>query len=234
MVILLAVWMLISSIHGAPPITLPGEKSDLDEGKNPVLSEEALKVVEIRPDTVQAAIQTLKRPEAYTQSIQIQQFWEGGSGSFTVQTAVRDGWSRMDRELSGQAVRHSLTDGTTTYVWYHHDKQVYQGKTGEISADNERAIPSYEEILALPAEQIGKAEFTTIGPRAECIYVETKEDAQKYVDRYWVSVENGLLVAAETLMEGETVYRMSGLSVKEELPALESFALPSGQTVLSE
>ena len=231
MLILLAVWMLVSSIHGASPITLPGEKSDSEKAETPILSEETLKVAEIRPDTVQTAIQTLKRPKAYTQTIQIQQFWEGGSGSFTVQTAVRDGWSRMDRDLSGQSVRHSLTDGTTTYIWYNRDKKVYQGKAGEISSDDEQSIPTYEEILSLPVQQIGNAEFTTIGPGVECIYVETKADPQHYVNRYWVSVENGLLVAAETLVDAETIYRMSGLGVKLDLPGAESFTLPSGERV---
>ena len=45
-----------------------------------------------------------------------------------------------------------------------------------------------------------------------CIYVETAEDEWGYAQRYWVSVDTGLLVVAERLQKGETVYRMAALS----------------------
>ena len=66
-----------------------------------------------------------------------------------------------------------------------------------------------------------------------CIYVETAADAYGYVLRYWVSVDTGLLVAAEKQLDGETVYRMWETSSELD-PIIETeFTLPDGTDLLA-
>lgn len=77
----------------------------------------------------------------------------------------------------------------------------------------EQAIPTYEEILALPPETITQADYRTVSD-VRCIYVETAEDEWGYTQRYWVSVDTGLLVVAERLYDGEPVYLHGGVDCR--------------------
>ena len=55
----------------------------------------------------------------------VEQLWKGGSGAYETAAAVSGGWTRTDRTLPGGRVRHALTDGETTYIWYDSEKEVY-------------------------------------------------------------------------------------------------------------
>ena len=62
----------------------------------------------------------------------------------------------------------------------------------------------------------------------DCIYAETKEDENGYAERYWVSVDTGLLTAAQRLQNGEEVYRMERVAVSMGEPEAALFTLPDG------
>ena len=64
--------------------------------------------------------------------------------------------------------------------------------------------------------------------QVDCIYAETKEDENGYAERYWVSVDTGLLTAAQRLQNGEEVYRMEGVAVSMGEPEAALFTLPDG------
>lgn len=218
--------MLTGTLRRTSHITLPSR--DLSPGQAAAPGE-APTVVAVTPETVQTAIATLSRPQEYRRTVTVEQLWQGGSGSYETAVAVSGGWTRTDRTLNSGRVRHALTDGETTYIWYDSEETVFTAPAGTISADNEQTIPTYEDILDLPAEAIAAADYRTISG-VSCIYVETAEDADGYVLRYWVSVDTGLLTVSERLLEGEPVYRMAALEL--ELPTAEDFTLPDG-TVLS-
>ena len=76
-----------------------------------------------------------------------------------------------------------------------------------------RPSPTYESILDLPVEDIAAADYRSVSD-VNCIYVETVQDPEGYTQRYWVSVETGLLVASERLLEEETIYRMAFFLLK--------------------
>ena len=146
-------------------------------------------------------------------------------------TSVSGGWTRVDRTLADGQVRHAVTDGVTSYIWYNDETDIYSGAAGGISADVEQTLPTYEDVLALPPEQITQADYRTVSD-VRCIYVETAQDEWGYAQRYWVSVDTGLLVVAERLQDGETVYRMAALELDQAAPTAEAFTLPDG-TVLA-
>lgn len=231
-VILLTVFLLIgyTSIHrGQPQIVLPEESSASDlstpgeeDGEN-----RAVARVEVSPETVQAVIATLKRPEAYLRTITVTTYWSGGSGSASVDVSVSGDTIRMDTTLPGGQIRHTLRAGTETYLWYNSERSVSRLPTGDFSADGEQWIPTYEDILALDQKRIAKADYETYQD-LNCIRVETATDEAGYVDRYWISVESGLLVAAERLQYEHTVYQMESLSVTVGEPPDSVFTLPDG------
>ena len=80
-------------------------------------------------------------------------------------------------------------------------------------------------------EDISTADYRSVSG-INCIYVETAEDLAGYAQRYWVSVETGLLVASERLLDGETIYRMASLTVDLSVPAADRFSLPDGTVLL--
>ena len=145
---------------------------------------------------------------------------------------VNGAWTRIDRSMPDGRIRHTITGDENVYIWYNHEDEVYSTAAGNISADNEQTIPTYEDILELPVEMIVAADYRMISD-IDCIYVETAEDTAGYVLRYWVSVDTGLLTVAEKLLEEEPVYRMASLSVEQGITMEMDFTLPDG-TVLIE
>lgn len=232
LVVMVLVLMFSNSLRRSSRITLPAENST-SEQTDPDASagEDALTVIAVTPETVQTAIATLARPEQYSRAIRVEQVWSGGSGSFETTVTVSGRWTRTDRTLSDGQVRHTITDGETTYIWYNSESTVYSGPAGEITPDDEQAIPTYETILELPVEDIAAADYRSVSD-VNCIYVETAEDPDGYTQRYWVGVETGLLVASERLLEGETIYRMASLTVDLSVPSADRFILPDGTVLL--
>ena len=192
---------------------------------------DALTVVAVTPDTVQAAIASLERPQAYRRTVTIEQIWNGGSSSSEIEVTVRGGWTRTDRTMPGGQTRHTVTDGETTHIWYNSGEKIFTAAAGEISADMEQGIPTYEDVLALPKDAIVTADYRVISD-VNCIYVETAPDEGGYALRYWVDVNTGLLVASEKLAEGSAVYRMASLEADRSTPADAVFVLPDGTALL--
>lgn len=223
--------MLMSNLRRSSRVELPDTENDAQGSENVPTEGSALTVVEVRPETVQAAIETLHRPEAYSRTVTVEYLWTGGSGTIELSTAVSAPWTRVDRTLPDGQVRHSITDGETTYIWYNGESEVYTGPAGAISADAEETIPTYEDVLALPQDHIVQADYRVVSD-VRCIYAETAEDAWGYAQRYWVSVDTGLLVVAERLQKGETVYRMAALEADQTAPPAETFTLPDGTDLL--
>ena len=135
----------------------------------------------------------------------------------------------MDLELPQEHTRHSLTNGETTWLWYDEETEVLRLPAGGVTADNEQNIPTYEDVLALPPETVTAADYREFGG-TPCLYAETAA-GDGYLRRWWISVETGLLTAAEVLYEEETVYWMETLG--ERVPVENAFVLPDGTELLS-
>lgn len=232
LVVIVLFLMLTNSLRRSSRITLPEEGDAAEEQAEDTASGgDALTVIAVTPETVQTAIETLRRPEQYSRTIRVEQVWSGGSGSFETTVTVSGRWTRTDRTLADGQVRHTITDGETTYIWYDSGHTVYSGPAGDITPDDEQAIPTYETILDLPVEAISVADYRSVSD-VNCIYVETVQDPEGYAQRYWVSVETGLLVASERLLEGETIYRMASLTADLSTPSADRFILPDGTVLL--
>ena len=232
LVVLVVALMFANTLQRPASIQLPEESTAPGETAGDASAEdERLTVVSVTPETVQAAIATLSRPEVYRRQLSVQQFWSGGDGTVETTVTVKAPWTRAGRTLADGRVRHTLTDGETTYIWYDRETAVYTAPAGDITADVEQSIPTDEDILDLPAARIAAADYQVISG-VNCIYVETTADDAGYVLRYWVSLDSGLLVAAEKLLEEETVYRMWQTS-EEFSPVIDrEFTLPDGTDVL--
>lgn len=230
--VLIVALMLTQTLKRTTYITLPppaDSAGDIQSGAE--TNRSALSVVEITPETVQSAIKTLIRPELYRRSVKLEQFWEGGSGEWSVTACVMDGWQRTDRLLPDHRMRHTVTNGETTHIWYNSETSIFTVPAGDITADHDQNIPTYEEILDLSVGEIVAADYRAL-EGVECIYVETAESAGGYSLRYWVGVDSGLLVSSEKLYHGETVYRMTALTLDAAAPTKAEFTLPDGTALI--
>ena len=228
--ILLTVALLgANSLRRSSHIVLPVPDGSASAGsQEPDRSQEVARI-EVRPDTVQAAIATLSRPESYGRGLTAEYFWSGGSAATEETVKVSGDFCRVDLTGLDGRVRHSITDGRRCWIWYDSERSVYETAAGDIDADAEQRIPTYEDILELPVSGIAQADYRSFSD-TPCLYVETGEDGG-YVQRYWVSVESGLLVGAEKLQNGETVYRAAERPGESPSVTTADFTLPDG-TVL--
>jgi hypothetical protein len=225
--LLVFLFVLYASFHpNRPQITLPEEGGtsdsltvDGDESDGSGVAK-----VEVTTETVQNVIATLSRPEAYTRIVTVTTYWSGGSGTTTVKAAVSGSRSRLDATLPSGQVRHTIRTEEETYVWYGSDRTVYTAQNGDISADDEQLIPTYEDLLQIPAEQIVEAGYET-HLEQDCIYAATAANEQGYSERYWVAVDSGLLIAAEREQNGEVVYRMESSDLSLGAPDDSAFVV---------
>jgi hypothetical protein len=91
-------------------------------------------------------------------------------------------------------------------------------------------IPTYERILFYQPGDIAAADYRMLDS-VECIYVETAPDDGGFVERCWVSVQSGLLCAAERTQDGALIYRMSAMEYETGTADAEAFVLPDGTQV---
>lgn len=229
LIALVILFLVRLTMRSTPEILLP-TFDDSSSGSDAVSDDrqESIRRVEVTPDSVQLVIEGLTRPENYSRVLTVTRYWSGGSGESRVSTAAADGWTRLDLSEGG-VTRHVITGPEHTYVWYGEETTYFVGASA-LTADEEESIPTYENILALPVRMISAADYRT-RDGVNCIYVETRPDDESYTERFWISVDNGLLIAAERL-QGETmVYAMTGMEVTTDGVESSAFTLPDG-TVL--
>lgn len=187
--------------------------------------------VEVTPRTVQRVIATLSRSQSYHRELSIE-LWAGdGEPSVTTAQVWVDGdWTRTSVTYPGGRVQHDLVGDGTRWLWYEGEHTALSFPADGAQADLAQHIPTYEDVLALPVADItdtGYEKYDT----AVCIYVEVAQKELNSRERYWISVTDGLLVAAERVKDGAAVYRMTALSTESPAPADSSFALPDGQVL---
>lgn len=185
-------------------------------------------LVEVSPETVQNVIATLTRYRSYSRMIQVEYLNSGTvTGTISASTAVDSGWTRVDL-TTASGVEHTIIGEDICYRWYDNGMDYAVLAAGEGSEDLAQRLPTYETVLQLELQSITAAGYESRGG-VTCIYIETEDAELGYLNRYWVSVESGLLVSAETLKGGEVVYRMTAYEVESPLAdAGDSFTLPDG------
>lgn len=185
--------------------------------------------VEVTPETVQSVIATLARSQSYHREISIE-LWasEDEPAVTTVEVWVDDGWTRTIVTSPNGRVQHNLAGDGVRWLWYDGEDTAVSFSADEVISDLIQHIPTYEDVLELSQRDITATGYekyeTTV-----CIYVEVEQEKLGSRERYWISVSDGLLVAAERVKDEQLVYRMTALSTESPAPLDSSFLLPDGQ-----
>lgn len=205
----------------------PGDVSQSGDQDSTLLGDAAV-LVEVTPETVQNVIATLTRYRSYSRVIQIE-YWNGGTvtGSLSASTAVDNGWTSVVL-TTPSGVEYTIIGEGLCYRWYDDEMNYAVFSANEWADDVAQRLPTYETVLKLDPNTITAAGYEKRGG-VNCIYVEKEDHELGYLERYWISVESGLLVSAETLKNDETVYRMTAYEVESPLSDAQTyFTLPDG------
>ncbi len=183
--------------------------------------------VEVSPDTVQSVIAALDRQESYSRVVT--STLEGATAAASVW--VDGAWTRADMLLPTGRIVHTIVGDGRVWRWYDNDPATVTWAADGVSVDVDgQRIPTYEDVLALDKSLITDAGYQEKNGYA-CVYVQADVPELDQRERYWVSADNGLLVAAETETGGEVVYSMASNAPEIPVSAQASFSLPDG-TVL--
>lgn len=180
--------------------------------------------VEVTPDTVQSVIAALDRQESYSRVVT--STLEGATAAASVW--VDGAWTRADMLLPTGRIVHTIIGDGRVWRWYDSDPATVTWAADGISVDVDgQRIPTYEDVLALDKSLITDAGYQEKNGYA-CVYVQADVPELDQRERYWVSADNGLLVAAETETGGEVVYAMASNAPEIPVSAQASFSLPDG------
>lgn len=189
--------------------------------------------VDVTPETVQDVIRTMThlQPESYHRTITVKTaLGDGNMGTTTNKVWVDFGWIMVESKWPDSVTEHTIVGQGKVYRWFTGDWTYKEWDGGERDADMAQRIPTYEDVLDLDKKSITATRYED-KDGLPCVYVEVAENELGNRERYWVSVETGLLVAAETRKGEETVLLMSSGALERPVQQGLTFALPDG-TVL--
>lgn len=214
-----------------PQVILPSSGGEAQSPSSSQSGSGQYQQVAVTPETVGSVVATLARPESYYRELSVETFWDGGSSTVQVQVWRDGGWAHSRQTLPSRVIRHDLTDGNTLYYWYEGSSKYETAPADQFTSDLSQHIPSYETVVELDPDWITDAGYGTRGD-LPCVYAQVQLPDSSVVQRYWVSVDSGLLVSAESEENGTLVYRMTAYSpAQSPCPEDGEFALPDG-TVL--
>lgn len=188
--------------------------------------------VEVNRENVRDILATMRRPDAYHQSVTAATLWPGGSSSRTVEL-WRSGPLALAQVSGSARTKHILSDGETVWIWYEGDETPLALSPDEsVSFDDLAGVPAYEDAVSLDLSRVEGAGFVTING-ANCLYLSARDGA--YEERCWVDTATQLLVRADSLEDGQLIYQFRQTACELLTagdPALaERFRLPDGTDI---
>ncbi len=241
-VLVFGVSMLMSRISvDTRLIDLPeaqASTTDDDSQSEANVSDDGLARVEVTTDTVQAVIATLKRPVSYSRMIHAVNFYSNGLASYDIEVYVLENAKIVKITGAGITKNYLIADGML-YVWEEDDNTYYEAALDATEDENKlsdmfQMILTYEDVLYVDPSNIIYAGYEQQDDEM-CIAVQYTTQQLGYVTTCYISVKNGLLIAAEQTdgQDSQTViYSMSASNFSTEIPDVAQFNLPDGTNPL--
>jgi len=159
---------------------------------------------------VARVIGSLSRPACYRQTLHRSDFGGENWNQATVELLVMGEMHKIS-VTENYEVRNFLTNGEDVYLWYDDDAESVTKLTvpDNVRPDHIAGILTYEAIADYPAERILEIDFLQYPEEngEPCLYIRVQEDS--FVDSvFWINMSTGLLIRAEQLDEGQTVYTL--------------------------
>ena len=182
-------------------------------------------LIAVTPETVQTVIATLRRIESYSRTLDVRDFWSGGSRSRSVSVWCRGDTLRLRIDSGDAAAENLLIKGDEFWLWYADSDALFHGSALPNDADRWQTLLTYERILDAPAADILDAGYTDFNG-VSCIFVRWRSGSPGYVSECYIDTDTGLLMG-ERCYDGETlVYSMDSSAPDVTTPDDSVFALP--------
>jgi hypothetical protein len=190
--------------------------------------------VDVTPETVQEIIKTLSRPASFYRTVALTTTSSIGSSTVTAKVWVDGGWTKIELSLPNHLTQKTIVGENKLYLWYNHDttyRTFLADTENNEDSDTAQRIPTYEDISTLDQSDITDARYETKDDYT-CIYVEATDTTTGYVEHYWVSVNNGLLIAYEKWSDGILIFQMSPIgNIDTPTGSDADFSLPDGKNL---
>jgi len=225
--------MLLSSLLGrdSDAVRLPDAPASSEGPRG--TAPDALDLVAVTPDTVQAVVSALSRPDAYSRELVIESLWEGGSATFNISVSVSGRVTSLSAVPPIGPAKRIVVTPDTLYIWYNGDRVPFVGdirSTGDSSrnSDEWQMLVTYEDILVLDAGDIIDAGYTVFGGE-DCIYAVYSSPLLGNARTYYISTELGLVVAAKEYdTAGALIYSLAAGGCRVGVADPAAFTLPDG------
>ena len=212
-------WFDTSTAPVVLPDTSPYASQPPPEGRG------GLVPAKVTPETVQAVVATLSRPDGYSRELQVVSAWLGGEAVWRVQVRHKgtDTRIRIIPESEEEPEKDVLILDREILIRYGEDDRIFRSTAGSPAlTDALQLIPSYEDVLALAPEQIEEAGYVE-QDGVWRILVAAREEPTGYLMRYYVSIETGLLEAADRMDGTDLIYSMRARQADLAAPEDEVF-----------
>lgn len=191
-----------------------------------VSAEDETRFAQVTPETVQAVIAAISRPDGYSRVVTVEDFWGDGSSAdqFTIQVS---GTSSKITVVSEKEQKYILVTDAGTWIWYDGipDDAYYTPTSNTYDGDQWLRTLTYEDLLKMPAEDITAAGYEEHNG-IWCVYASYETPNFGYSGTVWVSVTDGLLCAAEIYDGDALIYRMTGGTADTSVPDDSLFIPP--------
>ena len=182
---------------------------------------------EVTPETVQAVVRTLSRPDSYSRRLLVSSYWEGGSQTWPIQVWQKSGATRIRISSQGtEEEKNILLEDGVLHLWYGEGPEVFRYEPEEeTAADLLQMLPTYEDLLELDTDRIEEAGYVNLYGTWR-IMAAVREKPTDYLMIYYISIDTGLLDAAERRDGDRVVYRMTAEQADLAAPEDNAFLLP--------
>ena len=223
------IWFLApGSAPETPPVHLAHAVTAESGAAEATVPPSSGKILDVRPDTVQAVIAGMTRADNYARTLTVQNFWNGGSDTLEIDVWVRGESSRLAirRGTDGNGrEKNILIRGQEEWLWYTGAHGVWHGAARPGDADAWQTIPTYEDILRLDPASISDAGYRDFNGEG-CVFVRSTGGALDYESLYYISTASGLLMGAEIYDGSFLVYTMRSSAPDISTPDESLFSVP--------
>ncbi len=221
--LLVVILSTVRSVSQTPSISLPSPDSE-EAGAN---AGSDMDVLGVTKDTVQIVLSKLSKVESFSRSYIVTTYWDGGESEESINYWQKGEDVRMSLSRNGH-VKNTLMAQGRLYLWYDSADKISETEINEespASTDRYARLISYEELLESDIADIKDAGY--IEKLGEpCIYAEYIS-SDNYVNRVYISVNSGLLLAYERY-EGENLaVSMEAVYTDLSTPSDSIFAPPA-------
>ncbi len=233
----LIAWFFLSSTGGDDDATLSLPPDSLEPSSespevSPSASPTPMIVVEVTRDNVKTVVASLERANAYSCAWEIELIYSTGSAKAERKVWVRDGYTCVERyPFGGGNLEQTMIIGSGRVVIWSPNGQVYSGVQAAFTGESETRIPSIAKFLEMDEDDIVDASYVVLDETIPCAYIETGESDSDYREFWWVALDSGLLVKAESTEKESLIYRAIMRDLLLERPDDARFTLPDGTVV---